>query len=114
MWLADVEARHGSRPWLSDILTWLLGSISAGREQLSWDDATERIDEAWLRAKGFGPPSVEVRVLRGKIIGAAAADKPKPPHTKPVANASPASLKGSTAKSVPAKQASVKAAIDAL
>jgi hypothetical protein len=30
-----------------------------------------------------------------------------------VANASPASLKGSTAKSVPAKQASVKAAIDA-
>jgi hypothetical protein len=80
--------------WISDIVKWLSDVRSAGREDVPWAEVTERIEEAWLRMKAFGPPSVSVGLLRGKIAEASNNDRPTPgrprdvPATPPLPTAS--------------------------
>lgn len=70
--------------WLGDIAKWLFDIRSAGREEVSWAEVTERIDEAWLSSKSFGPPSVNAGLLRGKIAEASYNDRPTPSRAKDV------------------------------
>jgi hypothetical protein len=71
------------RSWLSDwrdaTFKWL-GSIKS--ENLAWEEAIDRTDEEWLRHKGFGPPEIEIPVLRGKFAASNWWDKPFPPRAK--------------------------------
>jgi hypothetical protein len=88
------EEEGGTHKYLTDILDWLgdRGALSAGREHLPWDEVTARIDEAWLRRKHFGPPSVETRVPRGAIVSADFWDKPSPSRRDPVSPSPPSDL----------------------
>jgi hypothetical protein len=73
-----------SSEWMTEILGWLLRCLNA-REQVSWAEITERIEKLWLEKNGFGPPDVEIRALRGALIGETppkTSGPPKPPTRK--------------------------------
>lgn len=62
-----IEDTFARTSWLTDTLEWLMICLKS-REHISWQEIIERIDGRWLNVKGFGPPTVEVRALRGALI----------------------------------------------
>jgi hypothetical protein len=90
VWFADVEAEMSDDLWLSELLrNWQ----SVGREDVPWCDVAERIDEAWLKSKYFGPPSVNIRALIRTVAEAASPPQqanntlavPSTPEQSPIA-----------------------------
>jgi hypothetical protein len=82
-WLASrLPPKPSGDTWRSNIGTWLRNLLSAGRDEVPWDEVAEQIDEAWLRGKFFGPPSVSIRLLRSQIAEASYSDRPMPARVK--------------------------------
>jgi hypothetical protein len=77
----DVLWRMRHDEWVAAILDWLgrRRVFAAGRDCLLWHELTAVIDEEWLRKNSFEPPTINVRVLRHKIINAGWCDQPAPP-----------------------------------
>jgi hypothetical protein len=53
--------------WLEGILDWLR-LCRTRRDEISWEEAIERIDPPWLRLNGFGPPTVAISALWSALV----------------------------------------------